>query len=455
MGSSVTASPESIVIVGGGASSVFVTHALLDRAAATGVPAPRVTVIGRDAVVGRGLAYGRAEEHHRLNSPAGRMSISATDDAAFLRYLDEVGWRDVDGSAAGAGTFVPRRVFGDYVQAEFDRLSANPETHVEFVRGDVVDVDEAPDSGVSAPAPITVTLADGSALTADRVVLALGNPAPGIVPANAARIVDDPWAPGALDGISSTDRVLLVGTGLTMIDVATTLARREPGIRLTATSRHLLIPAVHLCRPAAPGPGLGDEVSTLGGMTSLVAKQLREARAAGSPWQTVVDGMRPQTQDLWLRLSVADRRRFLDHGARKWDVHRHRMAPTVWAELSSLIDQGVLTLAHVERGDRFDVAVNCTGPASVAAPGWNPLVDALLASGALVADPTETGVAATRTGALIAVDGTARGRLFTIGGALRGALWETVAIGEVRVMAYRIADEILTAATAAPVEISA
>ncbi len=145
-----------------------------------------MTVVGREVEVGRGLAYGRAEEHHRLNSPAGKMSISATDDAAFLRYLDEVGWRDVDGSAAGAGTFVPRRVFGDYVQAEFDRLSANPETDVEFVQGEVVGVDEASDSGVSAPAPVTVTLADGSTLHADRVVLALGNPAPGIVPANAA-----------------------------------------------------------------------------------------------------------------------------------------------------------------------------------------------------------------------------------------------------------------------------
>ncbi|RKR76648.1 FAD/NAD(P)-binding protein [Frondihabitans australicus] len=453
MGSHASSTPESIVIVGGGASAVYVTHALRERAAALGVPAPRITVVGREAEVGRGLAYGRADDHHRLNSPAGKMSLSATDDAAFLRYLDRVGWRDVDGSAAGAGTYVPRRVFGDYVAEAFAELSATPESGVSFVHGDVVDVVEVVDVSDSGEAeataaPVSVTLADGSVLTADRVVLALGNPSPGPVPANADRIVDDPWAPGALDGVTGRDRVLLVGTGLTMIDVATSLARQEPGVHLTATSRHLLLPAVHLAGPATPGPGLGDEVATLGGMASLFAAQLREAKAAGAPWQTVIDGMRPQMQDLWLRLSIADRERFLAHGARRWDVHRHRMAPTVWAELSGLIEDGTLTLRAVDADERFDVAVNCTGPASVASSGWNPLVDALLATGALTADPTGIGVAATRTGALVGSDGTASDRLYTIGAALKGALWETVAIGEVRLMAYRMADAMLASATA-------
>ncbi|BDZ52087.1 hypothetical protein GCM10025867_43280 [Frondihabitans sucicola] len=430
-----SSSESSVVIVGGGAAAVFATFALRDRSAALGLPALHVTVVGREPVVGRGLAYGRAEPHHRLNSPAGKMSLSATDDEAFLRWLDRAGWRDVDGTPADAGSYVPRRVFGDYVESQFAGLLASSPTEVTFLQGEVVGI-------LPSSAGVTVALADGSSLTAESAVLALGNPAPGTVATGAARSLDDPWAPGALDGVTASDRVLLVGTGLTMIDVATSLARRMPGVRLTATSRRLLLPAVHLPEPAAAGPGLGDEVATLGEMISAFGAQLRAAKGAGSPWQAVLDGVRPQVQTLWQRLSVADRRRFLDHVARRWDVHRHRMAQAVWAEVSALIESGALTLSPSVAGTSFDVAINCTGPASVASRGWSRLVDALLDAGLVAPDPTGIGFDTDASGALVDSSGVPSDRLFAIGAALKGALWETVAIPEVRQLAYRIADRL-------------
>jgi uncharacterized NAD(P)/FAD-binding protein YdhS len=280
-------------------------------------------------------------------------------------------------------------------------------------------------------------------------VLALGNPAPAVLSTGAARSIDDPWAPGALDGLSASDRVLLIGTGLTMIDVATSLARSLPGIALTATSRHLLLPAVHLTEPASARDGLPDRASTLGDLMSAFSAELRAAKAAGSPWQTVLDGMRPQTQALWQGLSVADRRRFLDHAARRWDVHRHRMAPSVWAELSGLLDSGVLTLSPAAPGEGFDVAVNCTGPASVASRGWSPLVDSLLDAGIVAPDATGIGFDADSSGALIDSSGEVSHRLFTLGAALKGALWESVAIPEVRQVASRIAARVTDSVAAA------
>ncbi|ROQ36520.1 putative NAD(P)/FAD-binding protein YdhS [Frondihabitans sp. PhB188] len=437
-----TSKPSSVIIVGGGASAVFATVALRERAVADGVEPPRITVVGREEVVGRGLAYGRADAHHRLNSPAGKMSLTASDADGFLRHLDETGWRDVDGSSATPGAFVPREVFGDYVEAAFRALVDDPASGVAFEQGEVADVD---DSGTGP----FVTLADGTALAADAVVLALGNPAPGRVPTGAARAIDDPWAVGALDGIDASDHVLLIGTGLTMIDVATSLARRLPGIRMTATSRHLLLPAVHPSVPAAPGPGLGDGLSTLGGMMSAFSARLHRAEAEGTPWQAVVDGVRPQTQALWLALDQADRERFLAHGARRWDVHRHRMAQAVWAELSGLLDAETLTIAADVDTSGFDVAVNCTGPASVASRGWSPLVDRLLDRGLVAGDPTGLGFDADPDGALLGAEGLASGRLFGIGASLKGALWETVAIGEVRLMASKIAARLGVPATAA------
>lgn len=439
--------PESVVVVGGGAAAVFVTVALRERADALGLAAPLVTVVGREPVVGRGLAYGHAEPHHRLNSPARTMSVSPADDQGFVRWLDDQGWRDTGGSAAGPGTYVPRMVYGDYLEAAFAALLRDAPDEVTFVHGEATSI-RSEYGGVAAS---TVELADGRALSADRVVLALGNLAPPPIRSTATRSIDDPWAAGAFDGITADDRVLLIGTGLTTVDVATSLARRVPGLHMTATSRRLLLPAVHLASPAAPGPGLGDDLTTLGAMISAFGRQIREAKAAGSPWQPILDGIRPQVGELWQRLSIADRRRFLEHAARRWDVHRHRMARSVWRELSELLDSKTLTLEADTGEAAFDVAVNCTGPASLASGGWSALVDGLLDAGLVRADPTGIGFEADASGALVTAAGEPSEHLFTIGSALKGALWESVAVPEVRQVAGRIAERVLRPALTARV----
>jgi uncharacterized NAD(P)/FAD-binding protein YdhS len=420
----------SVVIVGGGASAVYTAVALEERAAARGLPAPTITVVARETPVGRGLAYGHADAHHRLNSPAGKMSVSAEDDLHFVRWAAEHG-RDVV-----PYEFVERRFFGDYIEDVWAGLVASSDGRVTAVAGEATGLRTDGDGAV-------VTLADGTELGADVAVLALGNPPPATWPTGAALQIDDPWATGALDGIGRGSSVLLVGTGLTMVDVATSLARRDAGITITATSRHLLLPQSHLAEAAAPGPGLDPAATTIGELATALHEQLLAAEADGTPWQAVIDGMRPRLIDNWLGMTEADRRRFLEHFARRWDTHRHRMAPSVWAELQGLIEAGTLTLTTDADPAEFDAVVFCTGPGAVTTPGWSPLVDELLAAGRIVPEPIGLGLAADASGAVIADDGTADGRLLAIGHALRGALWETTAIGEIRILANRVADRAL------------
>ncbi|KQO60397.1 FAD/NAD(P)-binding protein [Curtobacterium sp. Leaf261] len=424
----------SVVIVGGGASAVYVAVAVRERAAARGVDAPEITVVSREPAIGRGLAYGRAEPHHRLNSPAGKMSVSAADEQHFVRWCTE---RGLD---VGPADFVFRNTYGDYVEDSFRALVADGAASA--VHGEAVDL-TTDDDGVH------VVLDDGRTVDADVAVLALGNPPPARWATGAAAQVDDPWAVDALDEVPAGADVLLVGTGLTMVDVATTLARRDDGIRMTATSRHLLLPGVHPSAPAAPGPGLDPAAITLGDLAHDLGEQLRAADRDGTPWQAVVDGMRPHLMEHWAGLTEVERRRFLEHLARRWDVRRHRMAPSVHDELQSLVDAGTLRFdADADPADH-EVVVFCTGPGSVTTPGWSPLVDALLAHGALVQEPLGLGLAAEHSGAVIDAAGTADGRLLAIGHALRGALWETTAIGEIRILANRVADRALETLTPA------
>jgi uncharacterized NAD(P)/FAD-binding protein YdhS len=420
----------SVVIVGGGASAVYVAVALEEKAAARGLPAPTITVVGRELPIGRGLAYGHAAEHHRLNSPAGKMSISAGDDMHFVT------WANAHGHDVVPYEFVPRNLYGDYVEDSFATLVAGSDGRVTGGQGEVVDV-RTDDTGAH------VVLDDGTVLDADVAVLAIGNPPPATWTTGAGVQIDDPWESGALDRVPAGAKVLLVGTGLTMVDVATTLARRNDGTRITATSRHALVPRVHTAAPAAPGPGLDPSASALGDLAKGLHAQLTDAAATGTPWQGIIDGMRPRLIDHWLGMDEPQRRRFLEHFARRWDVHRHRMAPSVHAELQGLIDNGILTITkHADPAD-FDAVVFCTGPASVLTPGWSEVADALVEHGRAVSEPIGLGLAADASGAVIDDHGVADGRLLAIGHALRGALWETTAIGEIRILANRVADRAL------------
>jgi uncharacterized NAD(P)/FAD-binding protein YdhS len=391
-----------LIVVGGGASGV-----LTAAAASTHDAVHEIVLVERSERAGPGLAYGSAAPHHRLNSPAGRMGAWQDDPGDFVR------WAAGTGSPQGDAEFSPRRLYGEYLEAV---LAGLPRTAVEHAEAVAV----TPKAGVQ--------LADGRVLEGDAVVLALGNPPPS---GRGGATVADPWAPGALEGVRG--RVLLIGTGLTMVDVATTLARADPATTMTATSRNLLLPRVHLDAPQPPGPGIAGAPASLGEIVRGFHARLRE----GGPWQPEVDGVRPQVNRLWSALSHDDRVRFVRHVSRHWEVHRHRMSPVVAAELQGLLADGRLVIG-APSGD-YDAVVDCTGPRPFAEAGWNPLVDALLASGTARPDTLGIGLDIDLDGRLRDASGAPSPALFVVGPARRGTQWESTAIPEIRAHATEVA----------------
>ena len=215
-----------LAVIGGGASGTL--QALhLKRAGAD------VTLIERGATAGRGVAYGTTRPEHLLNVPARRMSAWADDPGHFSRwYADVAGATEED--------YAPRMVYGDYLTGQ---LAAEG---IEAVRGEAADLADG-----------AVLLAGGGRIAADAVVLAPGNFPPatprGIDTAALGGIwVDDPWT-GGLDGLGPKDVVFLLGTGLTMVDVALTLTATGFRGRMVALSRRGLAPRVHgLREPMVP-----------------------------------------------------------------------------------------------------------------------------------------------------------------------------------------------------------
>lgn len=446
--------PETVdvAIIGGGAAGTLTAVHLL-RTGRSG----RLAIVERADRLGRGIAYGTTNPRHLMNVPAATMGGLAGRPGHLVEWCAAQG-APVDGAA-----FVNRPLFGRYLVALLrDAITAAPSRPLE-VRDDAVAIGR---SG----GRLRVALASGRELDAARVVLATGTPpaadlplASGSWPRDASRYVTDPWAAGALEGLAG-DRVLLLGTGLTTVDVTLRLSELRASARLVAVSRTGLLPVTQRWpegtievgyRPPPAATTLREQARAFRG--AVVA-----ARARGADMRDVVDGMRPHTQAIWQGLSEADRRRFLRRYARYWLIHRSRMAPAAAGWFQELRDEGRLRIvaAAVERvcneggapvvglrprggGPaetlRVDAIVNCAGPADSPFTNGSPLYRSLLDAGLARPHPLGLGIDTGPGGAVLDAGGRPSGALYTIGWLRRGELWESIAIPELRDQAAALA----------------
>jgi uncharacterized NAD(P)/FAD-binding protein YdhS len=432
--------PRRVLVVGGGAAGVVTTAALLRQAHLDAADVD-VTVVERSAVIGPGLAYGTTEPHHLLNNYAARMSALEDDPEHFVR------WCRSRGMAVAAETFVSRESYGLYLAGLLDELVVPLGSRLTRLHDEVLDVTDA-------GTDYLVTTGSGAVLTADVVVLAVGNPPPRRprgLQVDDDRFAPDPWDPALLDRIGRDDRVLLVGTGLTTVDVCAQIASGRPRVRMTATSRHGLLPRRHL--PDAPGPdrSFDHDVRSL---TSVLA-EVRRRLAAGSDWRSLVESVKAIGNDVWGSLSLEDKEQFTRHVSRYWEITRHRMAPAMAEIVDDLLATGRLRVVPTDEVDpaTYDLVVNCTGPAPVSSIGWNPVVDSLAVKGMLWPGPFGLGVDVDADGALVDADGLCAHGMYAVGAARRGVEWEVAAVPDIRRQAVHLAQHLGLTARPRPTEL--
>jgi uncharacterized NAD(P)/FAD-binding protein YdhS len=464
----------TIVIVGGGFSGTLAAVHLLRGDWPQGL---HLVLVNRSGPVARGVAYGTRSAAHVLNVPAARMSAFPDDEEHFLRFA-----RGRDAGIAGSD-FVPRSLYGDYLEWVLREAVALCPAGTRFTHrvARVVDV------RVPAGARAEVVVDDGAGpavVAADRVVLAAGSYAPADPPvpdpgffAGDPRYVRDPWAPGALDGVDRRRPVLLVGTGLTMLDVAMELHGRGMDAPMLAVSRRGLLPRPHRA-PASPPRPVELAAALLAG-PATIRRYLREVRTAvaANPdvdWRDVLASIRPVTPALWQALPLPERARFLRHLQPYWDVHRHRAAPQISAAVDALAGEGRLRvvagrLVRVDAGPdgvvaalrrrgartveevRVGAVVNCTGPSGNVAALREPFLDSLLRQGLITPCPLGLGIRTAPGYALRDAAGNASPVLFHTGPLLKADHWESTAVPELRVHAARLAEHLRAAAAPAAV----
>jgi uncharacterized NAD(P)/FAD-binding protein YdhS len=453
----------AVAIIGGGFSGAILAAQLLRRSD----PSFSVVVIEKGESVGRGLAYGTHCRSLLLNVRARNMSAFAEDPHHFLRWAQS-NYRP----ATEPGSFLPRAVYGHYVQAVLNEAAQSAGTpRLQWIRDEALTL--SPTDGATE-----IRLRSGRRLLAARVVLALGNFPPGDPLAswhaeNGSRYSRNPWAAETFEGAEGLGSVLLVGSGLTSVDVAIQL--RAQGCRGTihVLSRHGLLPQPHKATDACPPFWNDSSPKNVRGLLRLVREQVRQARRQGVEWQSVFDSLRPLVPRIWQSLPEPERRRFLRHVQPYWEVHRHRAAPQIAKSIADQISGGQIQVhagritdyVEVERGvkviyrDRksgtptsllVDRVINCTGPESDCRRLKNPLMSALLYNGQARPDPLFLGLDVSLDGALIGSDGVISESLYAVGPARKGSLWESTAVPELREQIHRLAQHLIAAGGQAP-----
>lgn len=463
--------PRVIVVGAGAAGTLVALH--LTREASRRSTAVEILLLDPADRWGRGTAFGTTDDQHLLNVPASGMSALPEDPTHF------VSWRRREGRAGQGYCFAPRREWGRYLDDTLTQacLQAGDVT-VEHRRAHAVTVRRP------AADRVAVTTSQGEEITGDALVVAPGLPAaghhwaPGAL-RDSAFFVPDPWAPGALD-VVRRDRlgpadVLLVGSGLTMVDLVLSLTgedvRPDRVIRSVSRSGRLPHPHASSLKPAVI-PDIGDWGDDLAGIRERTRAHLHTAREGTGDWRPAVDGLRFQVSSLWGRLSEADRATFLAEDAGAWNVLRHRMAPSSAVVLRELEHAGRLVhgtgqvssaeplprgglRVRLDDGDAIDVGwvINCTGPRHDVRTLGNPVLDDLLRSrdeGALAVPATAGMGVRTRDGRLVDENGDTDAPLWTLGALRRGELWESTAVPEIRAQALALAVDILDSVAPLP-----
>lgn len=457
-----------IAIIGGGFSGTMTGVHLIEN-----VNTPlEIKLINETEVLNTGIAYNPYSKKALLNVVSSRMSAFASDPDHFLNWLMQRDhFRDKDRTLI-ANSFLPRYLYGEYLKDIWKdalKLAERKKIEVDVISSSVQDLILLKDS-------IDIELKDKTKLSADYAIIASGNHLPGNPSikssffARSTNYFQNPWDIRSVSGIISKEPVLIIGNGLTMVD--TVIGLLENGFQGQIVSispngfnilphRHNGLSYTKLVEE------IGDKTS-LFDLVKLFNKHMKLIREYGLSAEPLIDSLRPLTQTIWKRLTMAEKRIFMSRLRHLWGVARHRIPLHIHDKLQQLRIEGRL---HIVSGKLLDIienegnitamyydkkekqtarlvvsrVINCTGPETdLIKLEDNYLKNALL-KGIICQDELKLGINADPdTFEALNPEGKIQPGLYIMGSNLKGLLWESTAVSELRVQAEKIAGNIST-----------
>lgn len=432
-----------LAIIGAGAAGALATLAVRDR-----IPDAEVFLFDRDDNVPRGVAYSFPQPWLRLNIPASKMGgVLEGDPTGFAEWIERR-------HGLAPSEYVARYVYGDYLSDALEALASCAAFH--FERREITAICTLRDGGGYQ------VFAGNTSIEVDGLILCTGHLPPSRFLEANPRVVQDVWAPRAMEGIDPNDKVILIGTGATAVDVVLTLRQADHRGLITMISPHGLLPRIDA--PVVPYPDFYDPKNSYSPLTllRLLRSEIDRAKEADVAWQNVVNSLRRHTTEIWQEWSKPQRKQFLRHAAQRWLVHRHRLPPDVAETLDRMIYSKALEIRRARykslKATRaglevqlvgraagpivVDWVLNCTGPSLAFAQASSPLYKQLFRDGMARQDELGLGLAVDDESQMLSQQGRPQRGFYVLGSATRGQFWETIAVPDIRLRASMIADHI-------------
>lgn len=438
-----------IAIIGGGFCGM-VTAIQLCRESKTPL---HIRLINKGQPFARGLAYQAHSQQYLLNVRAKNMSAFASEPLHFVQWLQQQPAYQAIDTTLLANDFLPRNVYGDYLEAIWQHTLQHTPSFITIELIPETAIDILPDAY-----GYQVIAENNTVIHADYIVLATGNSLPRN-PASASLCYTQPWHSSTVSYNNNLQHILIAGNGLTMADTVTGLL--ENGYQGII---HTISPNGFDLKPHTP-PHLSYEIkaetiarcNTLREWKKNIYKHIALARKAALPAALVIDALRPHTAAAWQKLSVTDKQHFLRHSGHYWNMLRHRLPDNIYQALHQLQKQqrfiphkGVITQAVADEADNILVSwynrssrsiesmkvqklINCTGPDTDVAASSNPLLSNLSSKGFIQADALRLGIHVHASDfTIIDATGNNHKHICTLGSSLKGLLWESTAVPELR-----------------------
>lgn len=424
-----------------------------------------ITLIEKTGVFGAGFAYSTNYPFHLLNVRAKDMSAFEEQPDHFVNWLQThpITDRYLNKAASLPEQFVPRLLYRHYLQDMLAIMEAESQeqTKLSLLKGEVLDV-------LPKENQATIRLRGEEEITVDKVVLAMGNHSPSQWPFPMSSTINhlaNPWDYEGPNDIPSGDQVLIVGTGLSMIDAVLTLYYQQHRGKIYALSRHGLLPLPHTDNQT-PYPLIPEQLPReLRALTNYLRTLSIKHRNEGGDWRSIIHALRTHAHHFWQKASINDKKRFLRHLLPYWNIHRHRVNPQISSILSALMAKQQLEILsgrimkvengfadiklrgnprhhddHAQAYHRLPIkwVMNCMGPSSDMTR--SPLIKALLERGLIALDALNLGLAVTQQCELL---GNTSAMLYTLGPLTKGTFWECGAVPEIRKQTLALAKHIL------------
>lgn len=454
---------KTITIIGGGASGALVLINILKY-----FPGAPVSIkwIEKSGEFGTGTAYSTDKDYHLLNVPANVMGLFHDYANDFFEWLLKKGY------AYSEHDYVPRKIYGDYIKEQlYNYLKNNDGIRIELIHAETLDIEK--DS-----ATYLLSLNNKKKIAADSIILATGN----FLPANPViRNMDyiknpdyfrDPWSNEINKPIKRTDDILIIGTGLTMVDKILDLYHQIHKGKIYAISRRGYLPFTHYpCSRHQRYPDYTQELMNANrteDLYSIIRSHIDKGIKSGIDWRVVVDTIRPSLPTIWDSLSLKDKKSFFRRLGSLWSVVRHRI-PVICADIIHLLKEKkqlyilsgrIDEIQENEKGflvsykDRKELIqkeiqvqkiINCSGPQLNPSDIDSVLFKNLLNKELLAVDKLGLGWNALPDGRLLDKNDRVIPGFYTIGNGLKGILFESTAIPEIRIQAFNLAKKLLMA----------